>query len=325
MHQKQVPIINVPVIDVRPLEEDSITRAALDDACRAWGFFQIIGHGVDDALLAAMLEQMRRFFALPMPDKHAIDRTAENAWGFYDQELTKNTRDWKEIFDVGPAETEGPLAGSQPQWPAAMPDFKTTMMKFFDACEHVAQRLLSAISANLGMAPNHLVDAFVPRHTSFLRLNYYPVCDDPAEPSSVATPGSGHLGINHHTDAGALTVLLQDEQPGLQVFRDDAWHTIEPRSDAFVINIGDIVQVWSNDRYRAPLHRVLASSDSQRYSAPFFFNPSYETDYAPLPSVVRENDPPRYRPINWGEFRAGRAAGDYADHGEEMQISQFRV
>jgi len=70
---------------------------------------------------------------------------------------------------------------------------------------------------------------------------------------------------------------------------------------------------------------VLASSDSQRYSAPFFFNPSYETDYAPLPSVVRENDPPRYRPINWGEFRAGRAAGDYADHGEEMQISQFRV
>ena len=255
---------NVPVIDIRALAEDSGARAALDDACRVWGFFQITGHGVDAGLLDAMLVQMRRFFAMAAADKHAIDRTAENAWGFYDQELTKNTRDWKEIFDVGPAETDGPLAGSRPQWPAALPDFKTTMLKFFDAGEHVAKQLLAAISANLGMAPDHLNGAFTPRHTSFLRLNYYPPCDDPADPTAVTAPTSGHLGINHHTDAGALTVLLQDEQAGLQVFRDNSWHTIEPRADAFVINIGDMMQVWSNDQYRAPLHRVLANSASAR-------------------------------------------------------------
>jgi isopenicillin N synthase-like dioxygenase len=316
---------SVPVIDITALGKDVAVARALDDACTQWGFFQIVGHGVATNLLDGMLEQMRAFFALPSPAKQAIVRTEANAWGFYDRELTKNTRDWKEIFDYGPAEVEGPLAGSEPQWPEGMPEFKATMLEFYGACESVALRLVQAIARNLGAEPERLLNAFVPRHTSFLRLNYYPLCDDPAEPSSVATPTSGHLGINHHTDAGAVTVLLQDDQPGLQVFRNGRWYTIEPRANAFVINIGDIVQVWSNDRYRAPLHRVLASAESARYSAPFFFNPSYETDYAPLPSVVSENDPSHYRPINWGEFRAGRAAGDYADYGEEIQISQFAV
>lgn len=316
---------NVPVIDIRALEEERLVNSALDEACRTWGFFQIVGHGIDASLLIDVREQMRAFFALPTVEKQAIVRTAKNAWGFYDQELTKNARDWKEIFDVGPAETEGSLAGNEPQWPPRMPQFKTTMMHFYEACENVAQRLLAAIANNLGMPPRHLLDAFMPTHTSFLRLNYYPLCDHAAEPVSVTTPTSGQLGINHHTDAGALTVLLQDEQRGLQVYRDERWYTIEPRADSLVINIGDIVQVWSNDRYRAPLHRVLASTAAERYSAPFFFNPSYETNYAPLPSVVSESDPPRYRAINWGDFRNGRAAGDYADDGEEIQISQFRV
>jgi len=120
-------------------------------------------------------------------------------------------------------------------------------------------------------------------------------------------------------------VLLQDDQPGLQVLKGKRWHTIPPRRDALVINIGDIVQVWSNDRYAAPLHRVLASSARERFSAPYFFNPAYQTDYGPLPSLIEAGEAPRYRPINWGEFRAGRAAGDYADHGEEIQVSQFRI
>jgi isopenicillin N synthase-like dioxygenase len=134
---------------------------------------------------------------------------------------------------------------------------------------------------------------------------------------------TGYLGINHHTDAGALTLLLQDEQPGLEVFHDGAWKLVEPLPDALVVNIGDIVQVWSNDQYRAPLHRVLANADAERFSVPFFFNPAYSTVYAPLPSTVDTQRPPRYRPINWGEFRAHRAAGDYADAGEYHQISHY--
>ena len=92
-----------------------------------------------------------------------------------------------------------------------------------------------------------------------------------------------------------------------------------------MINIGDMVQVWSNDRYQAALHRVTANSENARYSAPFFLNPAYHTDYAPLPSTIDERHPARYRTINWGEFRGLRAAGDYADYGEEIQISHYGV
>jgi len=186
-------------------------------------------------------------------------------------------------------------------------------------------RLIGAISVNLGMPRDYLNRYFRPAHSSFLRLNYYPVCPAPERPVDVRTPRAGHLGVNHHTDAGALTLLLQDEQPGLEVFRAGQWHLVAPRADALVINIGDIVQVWSNDQYRAALHRVLANSTAERFSAPCFLNPDYRAHYAPLPTTVTPENPAQYRPINWGEFRARRAAGDYADHGEEVQIDHYRI
>jgi len=306
-------LTQVPVIDVA--RSSTHTLSELAEACTEWGCFQIVNHGMKDELIAALHSQMRTFFALSSKQKQAIERTADNPWGFYDRELTKNVRDWKEIFDVGPLAQSGPLAGGAPQWPADMPQFKSTMLEYFAACQEIVLDLLAAVSQNLGMPEDYLARDFGEKQTSFLRLNYYPVC----------TELDGQLGISHHTDAGAITVMAQDLQPGLQIYRRNAWHTVEPRANALVVNIGDIVQVWSNDRYRAPVHRVVTSAEVHRYSAPFFFNPNYDTDYAPLPGVVSEAEPARYRAINWGEFRAGRAAGDYADYGEEIQISQFRT
>ncbi|TNF85781.1 MAG: hypothetical protein EP301_10030 [Gammaproteobacteria bacterium] len=303
----------IPVLDVGEFADDG-WYPALDRACAEWGCFQIVRHGIDAALIAETLRQMRRFFALPRQEKLAIERTRLNAWGFFDRELTKNVRDWKEIFDFGPAAADGPMAGSEPQWPSGLPEFEVVMEAFYEEAQQVAVGVLAGISRNLGMAPDHLANCFGAGHTSFLRLNYYPLCEAPDE----------HLGISHHTDAGALTVLLADDRPGLQFLREGKWHTVAPNPKALTINIGDIVQVWSNDRYPAPVHRVLASADAERFSAPFFYNPSYRVDYAPLPGVVSEAAPARYRPINWGEFRAGRAAGDYASQGEEIQISHFR-
>lgn len=101
--------------------------------------------------------------------------------------------------------------------------------------------------------------------------------------------------------------------------------TVEPRPDTLVINIGDIVQVRSNDKYIAPVHRVLASESKQRYSFPFFLNPTHTENYEPLNSTISAVTPVKYRAINWGEFRNRRAAGDYADLGEEVQISHYRI
>jgi isopenicillin N synthase-like dioxygenase len=308
----------VPVIDIAELEAPQSLQA-IDTACREWGFFQVTRHGIAPDAMADLLRAMREFFEQPLSMKREILRTAENPWGYFDQELTKNTRDWKEVYDFGPP--DGKLI--EPQWPQALPGFEPAVRNYYAQCERVAYRLLAALSVNLGLPAANLERNFGATHTSFLRLNHYPACPAPAAPAGLSTASDGYLGVNHHTDAGVLTLLLQDDQPGLEVFRDGVWHLVEPLRNALVVNIGDIVQVWSNDRYRAALHRVVTSPVASRFSVPFFLNPSYKTDYAPLPTMVDEKNPPRYRTINWGEFRARRAAGDYADYGEEVQISQY--
>ncbi len=315
---------HIPVIDIHRLEDGPDALRQIDEACRDWGFFQVIGHGVPRAVLDAAHASMRAFFSLPAEQKLAIERTATNSWGYYDQELTKNARDWKQVFDVGPDETEGPLAGMRAQWPLALPMFRPAIEVFSAACEALSFRLLDAIARCLWTPAEALRSAFLPRHSSFLRLNYYPLCTDPAAPHS-PTGAPGSFGINHHTDSGAITILLQDAQPGLQVFRGGAWTLVEPNPDALVVNIGDVVQVWSNDRYSAALHRVIASDRHERYSAPYFFNPSPQAHYAPLPNALPNGASAHYRRINWGEFRARRTAGDYADYGEEIQISHYRT
>jgi isopenicillin N synthase-like dioxygenase len=305
---------SVPVIDIAELES-AASLAAIDRACREWGFFQVVGHDIEQQQLAGVLAVARDFFAQPAADKRLILRDASNPWGYYDQELTKNRRDWKEIFDFGPS--DGP--GIRARWPIGplRLRFEPTIRAYYASCRLLALRLLAALASNLGVPPARLARGFDAAHTSFLRLNFYPRYRGDGD---AAPP----LGVGEHTDSGALTVLLQDQEPGLEVRRDGRWHLVEPRSDALVINIGDIVQVWSNDRYRAALHRVPANPRRERYSVPFFLNPSYATTYAPLATTITAAQPARYRPIRWREFRTLRAAGDYADLGEEIQISHYR-
>lgn len=317
---------DIPIIDIESLDDPG-TLQSLDHACRDWGFFQAINHGIDPGILETLSDRSQAFFAMPRQAKQTIARTAENPWGYFDQELTKNTPDWKEIYDYGPAEASDGTGQPQllPQWPEFVPGFKAAVLAYYQACETVAFALLGAIARNLGAEPEALSQAFRPRHTSFIRLNYYPVCPNPSRPEAAQPPEDGYLGVNHHTDAGALTLLHQADEPGLEVFRDGAWHLVSLRPEALVVNIGDIVQVWSNDAYTAALHRVRANANKTRSSAPFFLNPAYDADYAPLPSTVDAAHPPRYRAINWGEFRAQRAAGDYADQGKEVQISHYAL
>ncbi len=341
MSSSQAP----PVIDISSLASDSGSRARTDtiaaiaEASTDWGAFQVLGHGVPQPLLADFLAQMRGFFALPDAERQAILRTAENPFGYYDRELTKNQPDWKQVFDcaserVGAGDPfaaedlrESERGGLRPadrnQWPASLPEFKTTVLAYIDECERVSLSLLRALCQSLELPVDFLDPAFVGLHTSFLRLNHYPPCDEPAPADTALFPERGHLGVHHHTDAGALTIVFQDEVDGLQIQHDGRWHLIDVAPGALVVHLADMLQVWTNDRYRSPVHRVLANSRSSRYSAPYFFNPSYATDCRPLPGLCDE--PARYRPVNWGEFRRLRTDGDYANYGEEVQISQYRI
>src|SRR5262245_56391546 len=321
------------IVDIRGLcdgDPGAITRVAraIAEPCAEWGVFHVVGHGIPPAELARFADAVRQLFELPAEVKRALRRTRENAWGWYDAELTKNRRDWKEVFDYGverdsdaarPAHSDGVN-----RWPSDQPDLRDPLLAHYRRSAEIARGLLRALCAGLGLPPDRLDPAFA-EHTSFQRLNRYLPCPDAAAPDTALLPERGQLAVHHHTDAGAVTVLWQDEHAGLQVQRGEQRVLVEPVSGALTVNLGDMLQVWSNDHYRSPIHRVIASGDHTRLSAPFFWNPSYATVCAPLPELLRGGEPPRYRPIEWGRFRDQRSAGDYADYGAEIQIADFRI
>ena len=326
--QQSSALEQVPIISIAELRADSASAAArpaveqIAEACGSWGFFQVTDHGIPEPLIADVWRQTRAFFSLPIETKLEVLRTRENPWGFYHNELTKNQRDKKQVFDFT-REGPDPIYGMSNRWPPQPPEFKATMQEYFEACTTLSLQLLEAFCIGLDLPAKFMHSDFASNHTGFLRLNYYPV-HDPIENAAEDYQPVADLGVHHHTDAGALTVLIQDDVGGLQVHRDGYWYDIPPVPGAIVINTGDMMQVWSNDRYHAPVHRVLAMNDRDRHSLPFFFNPAASARVSPLPTTISESNPSRYHDIEWASFRGKRTDGDYADYGPEVQISQFR-
>lgn len=344
---------SIPVLDMTRLvagEYDAEDIAALRDACCCPGFFHVINHGIPDEVVANFEAATRAFFALPREAKRAVKRTAANSRGYADDEFTKRTRDLKELYDFGHAPRpdlaadapENVVADGFNQIPAC-PGFEGAVADYYDRCGAVCGVLARGVAASLGLAPDALDDVFAGGHTSYLRLNYYPphgarfedaaenldavrggAADDAA--ARLADLAGARLGVNRHTDAGVLTLLLQDRTvSSLQVNAGAGgaaprWVDVDPIPGALTVNVGDMLQVLSNGAYRAPEHRVLASGPGQeRISAPFFYNPAYDATVAP------RADRPRYRPFSWGHFRRRRFEGDYADEGVEIQIADFLI
>ena len=320
----------LPRIDLQHLVmPGGVRRHALDDlaaAAERWGFFELHGHGVPPQHRARLFAASDAFFALPAERKDRVARSARNARGYNAAELTKNRTDTKEIFDFGHRPDPAALADAEVnrvadgwnQFPEGLPGFEDALWRWYGYCESLAAMLLAAIAEALGADTQTFESTYVADHSSFLRLNRYPAVAEPAPATAPDFP-EAPLGIHHHTDAGLLTLLAQRGPAALQVRHRGRWTLAAPQEDTFVVNIGDMMQVLSNDRFVAPEHRVLASrAGAERSSAAFFFNPPYAATIAPL------TPPARYRDFTWERFRAGRAAGDYADLGEEIQISQFR-
>jgi len=300
---------------------------ALERPARTLGMFHIVGHGLEPEALAQFEAAMHALFALPGAVKQRMRRSRENAWGYYDEELTKNRPDWKEVFDYGaertPREAAATHSNGTNRWPTGEPEIRRALVRHHTECVRLGRRLLTALSVSLGFAPDRLAP-FFDGDTSFVRLNRYPVCDEPAAADAPPLPDEGHLGVHPHSDAGALTILFQDSVASLQVEADGGFALIEPEAGALTVNLGDMLRVWSNDRYRSPVHRVLAQRDRERFSAPFFYNPRYDTVCAPILDGER-TDPPRFRPVSWAHFRDQRSAGDFADYGDEIQIDDYLV
>ena len=308
----------VPVVDIG--SPTSTSRRALDDACRDHGFFLLEGHGLDD-LIERTWEQTARLFDADRTVRTAIERDAGNPLGWYDRELTKRRRDHKEVFDfIEPAD---PTRDRFNRWPTDLPGFRDTMAEFYEAFSDLAQRTLGLIHDTLELSPAGRAAMVADPAASAVRLNHYTLGDPVPvdERDGLAELGSTALGF--HTDPGTITLLLQDDTGGLQAdSRADGWIDVPPRPGTVVVNLADAMQVWTNDRYRAAVHRVLPMTAGRRFSIPYFSNPPRHAIIEPLAELCET--PARYRGFRWSDFMRARTEDNLTDSGaDDAQISDY--
>jgi isopenicillin N synthase-like dioxygenase len=326
---------HIPNIDIgRYLASDPGNRpsttemAELARACEDHGFFLLSGHGCDE-LIDAVFSESAAFFAEPKACKMAVYRDENNPLGYYDRELTKQKRDLKEVFDFKAGGHQSRNPTRQTRWPAQRADFQSTLTDFFQRFTELSEQTMAMIFTALGMAEAQVKqtmdDGFGELHSSAARLNYYPA-QDPVPPGERgAINPLGDMALHHHTDPGAITLLLQDAHGGLQALsKTDGWIDVPPQAGTIVVNIGDVLQVWTNDRCTAGVHRVLpVHSASGRYSTPFFYQPRIDATVEPW---VQAGDQAHYRPFSWREFIRGRVTDNFADYGaDDVQIGRYRV
>ncbi|MFW7269381.1 isopenicillin N synthase family dioxygenase [Gluconacetobacter sp. Hr-1-5] len=302
LQARQVGADALPIISIAGLcSADPAQRQAVGDAlhaaCTRTGFFYCTDHGVPQGLIDAVLAESRRFFALPAEDKARLDKSRSSCNRGYEALRNQTLEagappDLKEGFYIG---AEQPDCGGQRfnqgpnQWPTAMPGFRPAMMAYSAALTVVAERLMQGLALSLG-----LEDSFFSTYCRdpqiTLRLLHYP--------PQPANPQPGEKGCGAHTDFGGLTLLLQDQSGGLQVRGpDDGWIHATPIPGSFVVNLGDMIARWTNDRYRSTLHRVVNISGTDRYSVPFFYTGNADYTVSCLPGCLAPGETPRYPPV----------------------------
>jgi isopenicillin N synthase-like dioxygenase len=311
----------IPVIDIAPLAEPESAAAAEASRalCAAYedlGFAYVTGHGVPRRLIDDCFTASRDFHAAPLERKRAlaINEHHRGYLGLATQTLVTSTvaRNTKPnlsesflvMHEVAPGAPHygEPLQGPN-QWPGWLPAFRPTVEAYIAALEIVARRLLHAFTLGLGLERDFLAPVFA-EPTTFLRLLHYP----PHPPDAP----DGQFGAAPHTDYGCMTLLAQDESGGLQVRRPDGvWLDAPPRPDAFVLNLGDLMPRWSNGRFNSTPHRVLNRSGRDRYSLPYFFDPSMDAVIECLPGCAGPGNPARFAPMRYGDYLMARLDRNY--------------
>jgi isopenicillin N synthase-like dioxygenase len=310
----------VPVVDLSPARQggDAGRRRvarALDEACREIGFFAITSHGVPALLVEDLRRAAHEFFALPLPEKlaarHPVAGTNRGYHPVGGEALSKANdaaapADLKEFFHVGPVDVgdepyftsaEGRAHFIPNIWPARPPGFQRAATAYYRTLSGLIGELMRLAALALDV-DERFFDDKVDRSIGTMRLNYYPA------PSTAPRPGQ--LRASAHTDYGGFTILSGEDVPGgLQVrTRSGEWVDVPTAPMTFVVNIGDLLMRWTNDRWLSNLHRVVNPPPGReparaRLSIAFFNHPNYDALIECLPS----QGPPRHPPVRSGEYR----------------------
>ncbi len=301
-----VSVTELPIIDIGGLSSSRREdRQAVGDriraACIDKGFFYITGHGVPQGLMDAAQEQTRCFFDLPESEKAKIARSksiCNRGWEpLKSQSLDIHAPpDLKENFYLGlelpldhPMVAAGRFNYGPNQWPENLPGFRPTLRAYHAALRDVSETVMKGLALALRLPEDYFHD-FNREPLSTMRLLHYP-----PHPADAA---DGQAGAGAHTDYGALTLLLQDDNGGLQVRNaDGTWLNATPLPGAFVFNIGDAIARWTNDLFRSTVHRVINVSGRERYSMAFFFSGNADHPLSCLPGCLEPGAVPRYRTV----------------------------
>jgi isopenicillin N synthase-like dioxygenase len=303
----RVSAASLPIIDISGLSSvDPAARhavgAQLRAACLDNGFFYIRNHGVSEALVDDVFKEAAAFFALPEAQKAEVDKARSKANRGYEplqgQTLEVGAPpDLKEGYYIGPehaADDARVLAGTfnhgANQWPVQRPNFRPVMMAYLNVMLELSARMMRGIALSLDLQEDYF-SHYCSDAAANIRLLHYP----PQPPQGPP----GQKGAGAHTDFGGLTLLRQDNVGGLQVWdrHSDGWIHAESVPEAYVVNLGDMIARWTNDRYRSTVHRVVNTSGRERYSVPFFYTGNYAHKVECIPTCLAPGETPKYPPI----------------------------
>jgi isopenicillin N synthase-like dioxygenase len=288
-------------------------------ACERTGFLVVTNHGVNRPVIDSAWSAATRFFDLATADKMAVAVPyAGYPYGYaplQGERLaaslgSETPPDLKETFSMGPTDPPTVTPTVTPPrpaeafvyeptpWPAALPEFRPAMESYYTAMAGLVARLMTLFARALQL-PSDFFDSHIDRHTSALRVLNYPALREPPQP--------GQLRAGAHTDYGTVTVLLTSDAPGgLEVLVDERWIAAPVVADSLIINLGDAMARWTNDRWRSTLHRVvtppaLVAATSRRQSIAFFHNPNWDAVIECIPSCLAAGEAPRYAPVTAGD------------------------
>ncbi|EXC02138.1 Hyoscyamine 6-dioxygenase [Morus notabilis] len=283
---------SIPLIDLQglrgPNHRDIVKQ--IGQACQHDGFFQVTNHGIPEEIVNNMLRLAREFFRLPESERlknYSDDpsKTTRLSTSFnVKTEKVANWRDFLRLYCY-------PLEDFINEWPTNPPSFRKDVANYCTSVRGLVLRLLEAISESLGLNVGYIENA-LGRHGQHMAMNYYPPCPQP----------DLTYGLPGHTDPNLITVLLQDDVPGLQVLRNGNWVAVNPIPNTFIVNIGDQMQVISNDRYKSVLHRAVVNCNKERISIPTFYCPSPDAIVEPAKHLINEDEPAVYRSFTYAEF-----------------------
>jgi isopenicillin N synthase-like dioxygenase len=331
----------VPAVDLTPWTDpaartdtgpaaEAARRAVverLDEVCRTVGFVRISGHGVPPALVADMLATATAFFDRPAAQKAAYrPPSAAVNRGYapvgsealaYSLGAAEVVPDLFEAFNIGvegwPAgdpyyEAEADRMFAPNIWPAEPARMRAVFTGYFAAMTTLAATMMSLFARALELPPDYFASR-AGRAANVMRTNYY------LRAAGSPGPRPGQLRMGAHTDYGACTILLADDVPGLEILGPDgAWHGVRPAPGTFIINVGDLLAQWTNDRWRSTLHRVVPPpanehGPARRRSVAFFQEVNHDAVVECLPTCASAANPARYRPVTAGEHLMAKLLG----------------